>query len=166
MSSSDPGENIKNAFDVVVRTYEALNKLFPALDSAAREEGFVSITPNFLRWRSDTDYSGWLLLELHKALSERRRSGSCSGRKPATGHGLRRGGKSLDGCASSILPFAVRVRSGICYHGLASRAWRNSGYSLVRSGTLKALHSNPWNPAVSVRRGRRSSKTNTWVWRE
>lgn len=57
-------ENIGNAYEVVRKTYESMKKLFAALDAKADEEGFISLVnyaPNFLRWRSDLEPSGWLI---------------------------------------------------------------------------------------------------------
>src|SRR5947207_821302 len=65
MSSSmaETSKNIKNAFDVVRKTYENLYKLFSELDAASSEQGFVPITPGiFLRYRSDPEWEhGWMI---------------------------------------------------------------------------------------------------------
>ena len=52
-------DNTKNAFDVVRKTYESIDKLLPEVDRIGIREGYTSITPRFLRWKSDTDYTGW-----------------------------------------------------------------------------------------------------------
>lgn len=57
-------KNIGNAFEVVRQTYESMKKLFSALDVKADEKGYISLVnsaPNFLRWRSDQESSGWLV---------------------------------------------------------------------------------------------------------
>ena len=59
-------ENIGNAFEVVVRTYENIFKLLAELDRVGDKEGYSSITPKFLRWKSDKDYGGWLILSFIK----------------------------------------------------------------------------------------------------
>lgn len=60
MNTSDIGTSIWNAMSVVLDTYKNVSKLLPELDIVASEEGFVSITPNFLRWHSDREPNGWL----------------------------------------------------------------------------------------------------------
>jgi hypothetical protein len=54
------GENISNAVSVLKETYKNLNLLFSDLDRIAEKEGFVPLTPKFLRWKSDSAYDGWL----------------------------------------------------------------------------------------------------------
>ncbi|RHW43464.1 hypothetical protein D1B31_02045 [Neobacillus notoginsengisoli] len=63
MSTTIPtsnGQNISNAVNVLRETYKNLNLLFSELDRIGEKEGFISITPRFLRWKSDSDYDGWL----------------------------------------------------------------------------------------------------------
>jgi|ERR1051326_742773 hypothetical protein len=64
MSSSTPvadaGDNIKNAFAVVIRTYENLERFFAELDAVAGQAGLTTITPDFMRWHSDQFVHGWL----------------------------------------------------------------------------------------------------------
>ena len=59
-TSIDTGGNISNAVFVLRETYKNLNLLFSELDRIGEKEGFVSITPKFLRWKSDSDNDGWL----------------------------------------------------------------------------------------------------------
>jgi hypothetical protein len=60
ITSTDMGQNISNAVYVLKETYKNLNLLFSELDRIGEKEGFISITPRFLRWKSDSDYDGWL----------------------------------------------------------------------------------------------------------
>jgi hypothetical protein len=55
------GENITSAVTVLKETYRSLNTLFHEMDRIAEEEGFISLTPKFLRWKSDSDSDGWLM---------------------------------------------------------------------------------------------------------
>ena len=52
--------NIKNAFEVVRKTYENLNKLMGYLDVESIEKGYEPSIGRFLRYSSDPDYKGWL----------------------------------------------------------------------------------------------------------
>lgn len=54
------GENIFNAFEVVNKTHENVNKLmeFCRVMAAERKE-FELMSPKFLRYKSDSDYWGW-----------------------------------------------------------------------------------------------------------
>ncbi len=54
------GKNINNAFKVALETYENLDKFFSELDRQSEKEGYLSISPRFLRWRSDQHIDGWL----------------------------------------------------------------------------------------------------------
>ncbi|PLR79794.1 hypothetical protein CVD25_22835 [Bacillus canaveralius] len=54
------GENISTAVNILRKTYENLNLLFSEMDVIAEKEGFVSLTPKFLRWKSDSATNGWL----------------------------------------------------------------------------------------------------------
>lgn len=54
------GQNISNSIFVLKETYKNLNLLFSELDRIAEKEGFIPLTPKFLRWKSDSDYDGWL----------------------------------------------------------------------------------------------------------
>jgi hypothetical protein len=60
------GENITNAITVLKETYENLELLFSELDRVGTEEGFFCLTPRFLRYKSDTDYLGWLTSDFTK----------------------------------------------------------------------------------------------------
>jgi hypothetical protein len=57
---NDASDNIKNAFAVVIRTYENLERFFAELDTVADKTGLARITPDFLRWHSDQHVHGWL----------------------------------------------------------------------------------------------------------
>ncbi|MCQ5365971.1 hypothetical protein NOW01_13325 [Anoxybacillus salavatliensis] len=61
MSSISVRENIKNAFEVVRKTYENVDKLLAELDRQSVECGFVPVIPQFLRWKSDREYGGWFI---------------------------------------------------------------------------------------------------------
>lgn len=61
MNIDENGKNINSAFLVVEKTYENIFKLFSALDNVAKENNFKPISSNFLRWKSDADYSGVLI---------------------------------------------------------------------------------------------------------
>lgn len=54
-------ENIKNAFDVVRKTYENVDKLMKFCDSIANDCGYEAVTDKFLRYKSDSYYGGWLI---------------------------------------------------------------------------------------------------------
>lgn len=54
------GENIKNAFEVVRKTYENLYKLMSYLDSQSIEKGYEPSIVRFLRYSSDSNYKGWV----------------------------------------------------------------------------------------------------------
>lgn len=66
MSSNNIGVNIGNAVKVLKQTYENINRLFNQLDIEGSKEGFISIIPKFLRWRSDVEPSGWLITDFIK----------------------------------------------------------------------------------------------------
>jgi len=56
------GENIFNAFDIVTKTYENVNKLMDFCRAACSEKReFVIASPKFLRYKSDADISGWYI---------------------------------------------------------------------------------------------------------
>lgn len=54
------GQNVTHAISVIKETYKNLNLLFSDLDSIGEEKGFLSLTPRFMRWKSDSHYDGWL----------------------------------------------------------------------------------------------------------
>ncbi|MDQ2086223.1 hypothetical protein RBH29_07245 [Herbivorax sp. ANBcel31] len=54
-------ENIKNAFNVVRKTYENADKLMKYCDSISNECGYDIVTNKFLRYKSDSDYEGWFI---------------------------------------------------------------------------------------------------------
>ncbi|MBA4688119.1 MAG: hypothetical protein H2184_13255 [Candidatus Galacturonibacter soehngenii] len=57
MNSSD---NIFNAFEVVNKTHENVNKLMNYCKNIVNEKGgYVLASPKFLRWKSDGNYAGW-----------------------------------------------------------------------------------------------------------
>ncbi len=57
----DKGENISNSVHVLTETYRNLELLFSELDRVGENEGFNSVTPRFLRWKSDVHYDEWLI---------------------------------------------------------------------------------------------------------
>jgi hypothetical protein len=59
-TNNSNGENITSAVTVLKETYRGLNTLFHEMDRIAEDEGFTSLTPKFLRWKSDSDSDGWL----------------------------------------------------------------------------------------------------------
>jgi hypothetical protein len=59
-------DNIKNAFDVVRKTYTNIEKLIKHCDYISNDCGYVSVTPKFLRWKSDTSCDGWLITDFIK----------------------------------------------------------------------------------------------------
>ncbi|GMB09551.1 hypothetical protein [Thermolongibacillus altinsuensis] len=61
ITTANMGQNISNAVYVLRETYKNLNLLFSELDRIGEKEGFIPITPRFLRWKSDLDFDGWLI---------------------------------------------------------------------------------------------------------
>ena len=60
MSSNDTGRNVVNAFKVVYKTYENVQKLISYLQGQAIEMGkYICFSDKFLRWSSDRDIYGW-----------------------------------------------------------------------------------------------------------
>ena len=59
MSSID--DNIRNAFKILLKTYENVQKLMESVKNIAKsgDVDYVLLTDKFLRWRSDTYYEGW-----------------------------------------------------------------------------------------------------------
>ncbi|WP_312474456.1 hypothetical protein [Neobacillus sp.] len=57
---SNLGQNISTAVEVLIETYKNLDSLFVELDRIGEEEGFLTLTPRFMRWKSDSDPAGWL----------------------------------------------------------------------------------------------------------
>lgn len=53
--------NILNAFQVVYRTYQSVDKMFAELDEVCLRSGYVVLTPRFMRWKSDMHPGGWLV---------------------------------------------------------------------------------------------------------
>lgn len=55
------GDNIHNAFEVVIETYDNINKLMSFCQKEALDKGeFVLSSPKFLRYKSDNEINGWL----------------------------------------------------------------------------------------------------------
>ncbi|OAA85103.1 hypothetical protein [Clostridium coskatii] len=55
-------ENIRNAFKVVNKTYENINKMINSCKTIADEGNeYVVSVPKFLRWKSDAEVGGWLI---------------------------------------------------------------------------------------------------------
>lgn len=59
-------ENIKNAFEVVRKTYENLYKLMTYLDNESSRKGYKSSIVRFLRYSSDPNHQGWIYNNLVK----------------------------------------------------------------------------------------------------
>lgn len=67
------GENITTAIEIVRKTYENLDVLFTEMDRIGKEEGYITLTPRFLRWKSDFDSDGWMtrnFIKLYQAKSD------------------------------------------------------------------------------------------------
>ncbi|TMV47037.1 hypothetical protein FE783_24285 [Paenibacillus mesophilus] len=60
-STNDFGGNISLSVKVLRETYKNINLLFNEMDIIGKEHGFISLTPKFLRWKSDSYEDGWLL---------------------------------------------------------------------------------------------------------
>lgn len=54
-------ENIKNALQVIYKTYDSVNKMMEQVKAISEEAGYQLKTDKFLRWKSDRDPAGWLL---------------------------------------------------------------------------------------------------------
>lgn len=54
------GESIIQATKLLKETYRNLNILFQELDRVGEEEGYVAINPKYMRYKSDTDTTGWM----------------------------------------------------------------------------------------------------------
>ena len=63
--------NIENAFLVVRKTYENIEKFLAEADRVGSDSGFDSITPRFLRYRSDIDTEGWMIDSFIKLYQEK-----------------------------------------------------------------------------------------------
>jgi len=55
------GENIKNAMQVLFKTYESVNKMLEHTKALADESGYVCKSDRFLRYKSDVDVNGWMI---------------------------------------------------------------------------------------------------------
>lgn len=66
MSSNSVSTNIQNAFEVVRKTYQNIEKLLAELDRQGNELGFEPVLPQFIRWKSDREYNGWLINSFFK----------------------------------------------------------------------------------------------------
>lgn len=64
-------DNIKNAFNVVVKTYDNVLKLMNYCDEVAESMGYVPVTDKFLRQRSDLNKNGWLYRSLFKIYQDK-----------------------------------------------------------------------------------------------
>ncbi|MEK3796951.1 hypothetical protein MHI18_01635 [Peribacillus sp. FSL H8-0477] len=60
------GENITTAIEIIKETYANLEVLFAEMDRIGEEEGYITLTPRFLRWKSDTDSNGWMITNFIK----------------------------------------------------------------------------------------------------
>ncbi|PHD33537.1 MULTISPECIES: hypothetical protein [Bacillus cereus group] len=59
MSSNSVSTNIQNAFEVVRKTYQNIEKLLAELDRQGNELSFAPVLLQFIRWKSDRDHNGW-----------------------------------------------------------------------------------------------------------
>ena len=58
----DIGENIRTAFKVVSETHKNIDKMMNYCRKICDEDGeYALVTPKFLRWKSDNDYTGWMI---------------------------------------------------------------------------------------------------------
>lgn len=55
MNIQELSKNIKNAFEVVDKTFDNIFKLYVSIDDELMKDGYTSITPKFLRSRSDVN---------------------------------------------------------------------------------------------------------------
>lgn len=60
------GESIVRASNLLKETYENLSVLFGELDRVGEKQGYVSITPRFMRYKSTIDSDGWLITNFIK----------------------------------------------------------------------------------------------------
>lgn len=65
-SKEETGKNLATAFQVGLSTYRNVDKLMRELDGLAPSFGFSSISPRFLRYRSDNDIPGWFITDFIK----------------------------------------------------------------------------------------------------
>lgn len=68
------GENIKDAFEVVLKTYENVDRLIKYCDVISRDYGYEPVTEKFLRYKSDSNYEGWVInsfIKLYQSNSEK-----------------------------------------------------------------------------------------------
>ena len=54
------GENIKNAVEVLYKTYESIHKMKEDCQKLAPKAGYRAMSDRFMRYRSDVDTAGWL----------------------------------------------------------------------------------------------------------
>lgn len=59
-------KNIENAFEVVRKTYENVEKMMSFIDEKSIEYGYEPVISRFLRYRSDMSIWGWMCNELIK----------------------------------------------------------------------------------------------------
>ena len=59
--SSNNGENIMNAFEVVKKTYESVDKLIKSIMNNYDDSKYIMSTKKYLRWKSDNDYRAWYI---------------------------------------------------------------------------------------------------------
>lgn len=59
MNSTD---NVRSAFHVVYKTYENIHKLMDYTKTiASAESNYINVVDKFLRYKSDNEFSGWLI---------------------------------------------------------------------------------------------------------
>lgn len=54
-------ENIRNAFKVVYKTYENVDKMMKYCKLICEDNNYVLCSNKFLRWKSDNYFSGWAI---------------------------------------------------------------------------------------------------------
>lgn len=54
-------ENIRNAFKVIYKTYENIDKMIKYCKTISDENNYVVSNNKFLRWKSDNDSYGWAI---------------------------------------------------------------------------------------------------------
>jgi hypothetical protein len=66
MDINAQGENVNNAFSVIKKTYESVKKMLSCIDNLADDFQFMTISPKFLRYKSDLDPAGYYITSFIK----------------------------------------------------------------------------------------------------
>lgn len=66
MDTMSLDKNIENAFNVVLKTYENLDKMMKHCDLIAENRNYEAKTEKFLRYKSDVNYYGWFIRAFFK----------------------------------------------------------------------------------------------------